>query len=360
MQLLGIGSNGYGQLSLGHCDDAHTATRCLLSEGKDKFEPLDITYVTGGGNHTAIVTKSGDLYLCGQNSDGQLGLPVETTEVSVYRKYPSSHKWKSVACGWNHTLGLTADGSVFSFGNNAFLQLGVHKDKSTSQVEKVLELPKIKQISCGLRHSLALTEDGQVYGWGANRYGQTGQPSEKTSAIKKIEGLRGVTKVDCGQYHSVVLTESSQVYVFGLNKHGLLGVAPQELGTSFVPIEVKFPTLQDAGIPIVDLSSGWNHITVLDQQGNLHTWGRNDHFQLGIENTDESQGKRVREFRCGSEHSIALCEDDECFTWGWNEHGNCGTGDLANVSVPTRLLHVRHIRQVACGYGQTFVIAEHV
>ncbi|KAK9767938.1 hypothetical protein K7432_001801 [Basidiobolus ranarum] len=376
MGLLGIGSNGYGQLSLGHGEDTYLATDCVLSEGEDEFYPSDIAYITGGGNHTAVVTNSGVLYLCGQNSDGQLGLPLEIADVHIYKRFSSVHKWKSVACGWNHTLALTSEGVVYSFGNNAFLQLGNANDKASTHVGYLLPLPKVKQISCGLRHSMAVTEDGHVYSWGANRHGQTGQKWEKTSSVNKVEGLSKVKKVVCGQYHSVVLTETSQVYVFGLNKHGLLGISPQEINSSFLPVEMIFSTSRDMESPIVDISSGWNHITVLDQQGHLYTWGRNDHFQLGMSVVEDNEEwlrvpvaltyrpqriplrRPVIEFVCGSEHTIALCENDECFTWGWNEHGNCGTGNVVNVSSPTLLLNVRDVKMVACGYGQTFIVGE--
>lgn len=76
----------------------------------------------------------------------------------------SQYKVTKVACGDHHTIALTDDGSVFSWGGTLHDQTG-HKTKGVSKMEK-LKGQNIKDIACGTFHGLALTNDGRVYSWG--------------------------------------------------------------------------------------------------------------------------------------------------------------------------------------------------
>lgn len=67
--------------------------------------------------------------LCwGSTKYGQLGLGGIEEELitnPVENKYfDKSKRLKQIACGYNHTLFLLEDGTVFSCGNNDFEQLG--------------------------------------------------------------------------------------------------------------------------------------------------------------------------------------------------------------------------------------------
>jgi alpha-tubulin suppressor-like RCC1 family protein len=72
-----------------------------------------------------------------------------------------------------HTLALTVEGAVYSFGN------GIHGRLGFGNVDDVVEptllrFPKeakrIVQIAVSENHSLALTDEGYIYTWGCNRY----------------------------------------------------------------------------------------------------------------------------------------------------------------------------------------------
>lgn len=56
-----------------------------------------------------------------------------------------------------------------------------HKGKKIVEFTKLInETNKILNICCGSEHTLALSENGNVYSWGNNAYGQCGQKYEKT------------------------------------------------------------------------------------------------------------------------------------------------------------------------------------
>ena len=82
-----------------------------------------------------------------------------------------------VAAGEGHCLLLTRDGSVSSWGaDNAHGQLG-HGDTSPRfepQVIAPLEGLQIMLVACGKQHSLVLTSEGDVYSFGNGALGRLG------------------------------------------------------------------------------------------------------------------------------------------------------------------------------------------
>jgi len=87
-----------------------------------------------------------------------------------------------VACGQQHVLALDASGKVFSWGMGVFGQLGHENvwDEGQPKVIEALLEKKIIQVACGYNHSLALTDDGRVFTWGSSEYGQQGGKNEYT------------------------------------------------------------------------------------------------------------------------------------------------------------------------------------
>ena len=84
----------------------------------------------------------------------------------------SGDKVTSVACGSSHTLAVTSDGSVFSWGAGAFGKLG-HDDDSDVRIPRLVEFKRkrIARVSCGPEHSAVVSEAGEVLTWGAGSYG---------------------------------------------------------------------------------------------------------------------------------------------------------------------------------------------
>lgn len=83
--------------------------------------------VNGGWRHTAAVTSEGHLYTWGWNRFGQLGLGhlddvCEPSEVTSFSRADAAIAL--VTCGWRHTIAVTADGAVYSWGRGVNGQLG--------------------------------------------------------------------------------------------------------------------------------------------------------------------------------------------------------------------------------------------
>ncbi|GLD93746.1 hypothetical protein PINS_up002351 [Pythium insidiosum] len=113
-----------------------------------------------------------------------------------------------VACGGQHTIILLEGGVVMGMGDNEFGQVGVGKDGEDSKViEEPRELAalnnaaKVRQIGCGDSHSVALSVDGDVFTWGRGQYGQLGLGGDKRTAVDrptKVPGLPAIKTVYAG------------------------------------------------------------------------------------------------------------------------------------------------------------------
>jgi len=91
---------------------------------------------------------------------------------------------------------------------------------------KGLNCKKVKAIACGNRHSMALTENGNVFSWGQNEYGQVGIGTKVNCNSPKLIELNKVfiEKVNCGSDYSLFLSNDRNVYLLGRNSFGVLGV----------------------------------------------------------------------------------------------------------------------------------------
>ncbi|XP_042079391.1 probable E3 ubiquitin-protein ligase HERC3, partial [Haplochromis burtoni] len=205
-----------------------------------------VSQVTCGSQHTVVLTKDGQLYTWGQDSRGQLGLGTNEQYVNSpqHVRSLSAIPVVQVAAGGEQSFALSVSGGVFSWGRNDCGQLGLGdtQDRHTPTPVHYLNMKKTVSISCGKDHTAALTKDGAVFTFGSGQYGQLGhnslQNEQRPRLVAELWGAK-VTKVACGSYHTLVLTESKKVYSFGCNEQGQLG--REEETQASVPLPVQLP-----------------------------------------------------------------------------------------------------------------------
>lgn len=118
---------------------------------------------------------------CGVSEELEDGAMVTSpTEVLL----PENIKIKSVTGGEHHSLVLTQTGDLYTFGRLDMFEVGIPKDKlpeNTYKDEhgtaraipipyKLCNIPKLKSIAAGSHHSLGISQNGIVYSWG---FGET-------------------------------------------------------------------------------------------------------------------------------------------------------------------------------------------
>ena len=80
-----------------------------------------------------------------------------------------------------HSFAISKSGAVFGWGKNVFGQLGVSDsgDRWYPTLVKALRLQKVKSIACGEDHTVVLTSEGGVFTFGHGQFGQLGMKRRK-------------------------------------------------------------------------------------------------------------------------------------------------------------------------------------
>eukprot|EP01122_Echinamoeba_exundans_P000373 TRINITY_DN10331_c0_g1_i1.p1 TRINITY_DN10331_c0_g1~~TRINITY_DN10331_c0_g1_i1.p1 ORF type:complete len:996 (-),score=143.11 TRINITY_DN10331_c0_g1_i1:1-2583(-) len=280
------GANNDAQLGLGHTDPVSGPVE--LSFFRERGERIAALY--GGYNYSLALTANGELYSWGYNNFGQLGLGHTNQHAAVpsHVSYFSTHgiKIKEIATGGNHVLLLTEDHRVYCWGYNKYGQLGLGNTTNYDTPQRITFFDSSRPviaIGAGQRHSLVLTAQGEVYSFGHNHYGALALGHDGDCSVPEfVRFFEGkiVTKIIAAGYHSLFLTEDNRLWSCGYNFTGELGVGSKE--NSLVPKPISF--FQNKA-KIVSVAVGSQHTLVLLADGELYSWGYNKFGQLGLGNT---------------------------------------------------------------------------
>ena len=86
MRIFVWGLNNYGQLGLGHLENAPMPTRMDLSTwAPQNMTGSDIQF--SGGQHHSLITALGKVYVCGRGHFGTLGLGLYHLTTFIQRHY---------------------------------------------------------------------------------------------------------------------------------------------------------------------------------------------------------------------------------------------------------------------------------
>ncbi|TLD32470.1 BTB/POZ-like protein [Venturia nashicola] len=187
--------------------------------------------------HTVILTDDpeSNVYVCGHGPGGRLGVGDETTRyqcVCVEGGALARKKIVTVALGQNHTLALSDQGEIFSWGSNGFGQLGYDLPKTSSRNEEPVQTsprqifgPLKREAIIGVAasriHSVAFTATS-LYTFGKNE-GQLGIVHSESRSLEIQDTPRNVAAsrfsspivaVSAIDRATTVLLESHEVQVF--------------------------------------------------------------------------------------------------------------------------------------------------
>ncbi|KAM7492452.1 hypothetical protein LguiA_035373 [Lonicera macranthoides] len=299
------GKSKRGQLGLGK-----GITDAVLPSRVEALAEEEIVKVSLGWGHALALTKDGKLFGWGYSADGRLGKIGETSETSPLESNARTAKmpkqssrsifedaeklvleamekekdmpiiWEpflieelrgmevvDVACGLDHSLVLSRDGTLLSSGSNIYGQLGRAREDLGFLPVDITVNPI--SIASGLGHSMAIcqipsvegNEDGpQILSWGWNQSSQLGRAGPENIPMA-VEGLEEETPVSVsgGRVHSIALTSKGEVWAWGCGRNGRLG-----LGSSIDEEEPRLVELE--GTEVLQAVSGFDHNLVLTSE----------------------------------------------------------------------------------------------
>ena len=163
------------------------------------------------GNHSLAIKTDGTLWAWGTNSvNGQLGLG-DVTNRSSPAQVGALTNWLSVAGGFNHTIALKTDGTLWSWGRNNVGQLGLGNITNYSSPKQVGALANWLSVAGGYRHTIALKTDGSLWTWGWNNQGQLGLGTSGAGTYKSSPAQVGALTTwlsIAGSYRHTIATRS--------------------------------------------------------------------------------------------------------------------------------------------------------
>ncbi|KAH9247044.1 hypothetical protein BASA81_015396 [Batrachochytrium salamandrivorans] len=223
--------------------------------------PVDIAVSGGvqsislGYQHACFMAIGGKLYCMGSNTKGQLGTGNTTTQAAPIQVVGlAAENIVSVACGYEHTCAVNADGAMFCWGEDFYGRLGnpTITSESPNPVQVLGITSGAASAWTGGFNSFALMQNGTVLVFGADWYGMfgTGSSVDQPAPIVYGQGVSGVVELRGGYYVTCVLLQNDQVKCTGYNGYGQLGVG--NTVESYTLVEMQLPSLAPTSLPTAE------------------------------------------------------------------------------------------------------------
>ena len=291
--------------------------------------------LTAGGSFAYCRDDQGTLLVYGDNQFGQLGKggKAQSKKPAVFASKNSEidpAHIREIYAGCDYSFFLMDDGSIYGVGNNAYnpLLLGYNRSMAATHVRIPLDDTTIVKMACGFGQVLALNEAGEVWAWGRNSDGQVGcGTTKKITAPQKLP-LTGIVDIAAGGKFSIALDKDGVLWGWGKNESHQLSNGKEKYFAS--PIQVDIGDIRPAFI-----DAGGETISVVDTEGRLWMWGRNDVMQIGI----DTKNQAVLEPRLFEElpapvvfvdsynsQTYVILSDGSLWGWGNNRSGQLGLG----------------------------------
>jgi alpha-tubulin suppressor-like RCC1 family protein len=236
-----------------------------------------VVAVAAGHCHWLALRWDGTLWFWGRHAESD---PIQLTPVQVLSGVTA------MSAGYWHSLAATSDGTAWAWGYNGYGQLGEDGAAAPyrSSPAPVVGLSGVSAVAAGESHSLALTSDGKVWTWGDNMFGQLGDGTLLSRATPASVPLAPAIAVAGGHFFSRALGANGAPWAWGMNveyqglngNRGLLGD-----GTLAAQRTTPVPVSGLSGIAALSLGYGNVSTHTWKADGTLWGWGANYWGELG-------------------------------------------------------------------------------
>ncbi len=315
-----------------------------------------------GISYTLAIKDDGSLWAWGANNYGQLGDGTRNDR-TVPVPIAVGKKWKHVAASQYFSMGIQEDGTLWGWGRNNYGQLGLgNRSDKYLPAQEPSKATDWTDAAIGYEFSVALKNDGTLWTTGRNNYGQLGDGTTTDHHIFTDVTPAGSSwkSITAGMYHMLAIKSDGTLWGCGRNNYGQIGEGTADATVTVLTQEASGESDWQTVV------AGENHSLALKQDGRLFGWGYNGNYQLG-DGTHTSQNVPTQEasaatdwmdIAAGAYHSVGIKSDGSLWGWGANNYGQLGERINVTRVAPEVIDDAHSWRQISASRYQTNAVSE--
>ncbi|WP_432671456.1 T9SS type A sorting domain-containing protein [Flavobacterium sp. SM2513] len=339
------GYNNWGQLGNG--------TNFISPVPEQVGTATNWTTVHSGGAHCFGIKDDGTLWAWGHNGQGKLGIGTFTLEMSANPVQVGISTWKMLSTGTNFTIGIRANGTLWSWGQNQDGTVGDGTTIDRAAPVLINASTNWKMTSSSSFRTLAVKEDGTLWGWGSNDSNRLGFPGGTPASYMNVVAVptqigtaTDWKSVASGFAHTIALKNDNTLWIWGDGNHGQLG---NNSTTTFIPYPLQLGTATDWA----NIESRSSSCLAIKTDGTLWVWGLNNNGTLGngtqtnlLVPTQITTENNWLSLSSSNNVTAALKTDGSLYTWGYNFFYQIG-----DITVDTETVVVTPLLINTCNLG---------
>ncbi len=191
----------------------------------------------------------------------------------------------------------------------------------------VYELEDGRTVMVSVGGSFAYSRDtaGNIRVWGDNQFGQLGKGNTKQSfAVADFKTKQAELDVS----HMVDVVTATDFSFMWMDDGSMFGVGSNVYLPLTMPQDISYSTHVRVNLPepAAAVATGFGHVLILTENGEVYAWGRNSQGQVGNGKTVKTNVpyklplQNIVQIACGGKFSLALDKDGVLWGWGDNEY----------------------------------------
>lgn len=316
------------------------------------------TVSLSNGNRTVTFTPSaplprGTTYTVTINSGMQdvIGYSLAGSSWS----FSTRANWQTVSAGWEYTLAIKSDGTLWGWGNNDFGQLGNGAVSSSASPVQVGTDSDWVSVDAGSYHALAIKSGRTLWAWGKNEFGQLGAISSETCTTNvencsttplKVGTDTDWLSIGAGGEHTFALKTGGTIWGWGKKGNASLGNlwTGEMCGWNSLYSCVTTPKQFGTDTDWSAISVGDQHNFGIKTGGTLWAWGDGGSGELGhgstgnlLSATQIGTDNDWKTVSAGTWNTEAIKTDGTLWGWGYNRNAYVGDGTTVTRLVPVQI-----------------------